>query len=127
METKREKLIRLIGDVNINWDVYMQVLRYYRWPQLIISKKDRVKKWHNFRDIVEKMLETINTVIKLCDNLEPEIITADESVKLDKIKQTMEAKKKGLEYEMARIDRVIELYNLEYLEYSDEPEIVASC
>lgn len=126
MNTKRERLITLVGDVNINWDVYMQVLRYYRWPQLIISKEDRVKKWHNFRDIVEKMLETINTVIELCDNLEPEIVTADESIKLDKIKQTMEAKKKGLEYEIARIDRVIELYNEEYPAYNDEAEVVAT-
>lgn len=126
METKREKLIRLIGDVNINWDVYMQVLRYYRWPQLVTVKEDRVKKWQSFRLIVEKMLGTINKIIELCDSVEPELMD-DEIRQLPKIRKKMTEKKLGLEYEIKRIDRVIELYNREYLEYSDEPEIVASC
>lgn len=126
METKREKLIRLIGDVNINWDVYMQVLRYYRWPQLVTVKEDRVKKWQSFRLIVEKMLGTINKIIELCDSVEPELMD-DEIRQLPKIRKKMTEKKLGLEHEIKRIDRVIELYNREYLEYSDEPEIVASC
>lgn len=124
METKREKLIRLIGDVNINWDVYMQVLRYYRWPQLVTVKEDRVKKWQSFRLIVEKMLGTINKIIELCDTVEPELID-DEIHQLPKIRKKMMEKKLGLEYEIKRIDRVIDLYNLEYLEYSDEPEVVS--
>lgn len=126
METKREKLIRLIGDVNINWDVYMQVLRYYRWPQLVTVKEDRVKKWQSFRMIVEKMLGTINNIIELCDTVEPELMD-DEIHHLPKIRKKMMEKKLGLEYEINRIDKVIDLYNREYLEYSDEPEIVASC
>lgn len=124
MESKREKLIRLIGDVNINWDVYMQVLRYYRWPQLVTVKEDRVRKWQSFRVIVEKMLGTINKIIELCDTVEPELMN-DEIHRLPKIRKKMMEKKLGLEYEIKRIDRVIDLYNREYLEYSDEPEVVS--
>lgn len=109
MNTK-EKLEDLAFDVDNNWEVYLQVLRYYRWPQLITSKEDRVEKWKLLKRTIENVMTQIDDTLEMCNELEEGDPRPEDVKVVSMIRNSMTMKKKGLSYEIDRVDRIINLY-----------------